>query len=384
MPTYGSADTLARRYQKPRVYGSDYTQNQVRRPTAGTGRGAYGPIIAQNQPQPRRPMSFTDQSMLGRYGVNPYTTQGDMQNIWFAQGMNMDNPGPPGTPIPPWPSSGGGGRGRGGGGGGGGAGEPAMTQDTLNAMLAAIGRGPQSMGFNPIDLPDYEGTPLTPFSTQPYDVLRTNVGSAAAQDQAANTAGYDRLASTLGANFINPYTNAPVQASPQVQNAMISLMQKAGVRPGAGNDAINAENAYSRTSDEGFANLLGVLGAGAQQSQQSRMGQVAMDANTAARGIDATASGMRGAADFQQAQGQQNWQQRADDRAYQDNMMRQQLQRDEMMQNWQGQNQANQYNTTTGNEWRQNQLAPILELIAASGGSGLDLSQLMAMLQGGQ
>ena len=359
-----------------------YGQRQpAARPRNVLGYGSADTASRPRTPQPAGPMT----SLLGRVrsardaGVQEWGDRlgGNLQA--YLRGYGPE-PTPPGM-LPTMPRPSGGGRG-GGGGGGGGGGAPAMDQGTLNAMLAALGRGPQQMGFTPLDLPDYQGTPLSPFSTAPWDTMRSQVDTAAQRDREAAEAGYGRLASTLGANFMNPYTNAPVQASPQVQNAMINLMQKSGAAPGAGNEAINAENAYSQNSDAAFANLLGVLGAGAQQSQASRMAQVAMDANTAQQGIGAQAAGMRSAADVQQAQGQQNWQQRADDRAYQDAQLRQQQQQQEMMQNWQAQQAANQYNTTTANQFQQNQLGPLLELIGSSNGAGLDLTQLLAMLGG--
>jgi hypothetical protein len=358
MPTRYGPDYDERRYRQQPPVARRYSVNYQGSPTAK--------YVSGSEPQGR------SSPIANTRGTNrtDFNTPMGSEIDWYNWGRAEGQINPPTGTVPsittPY-SPGGGGRG-GGGGGGGGAAAPTLDQGTLNAMLAALSRRPQQF-----DAPDYQGMPAAPFSTAPWDTMRSSVDTAAAADRAAAQQGYGQLAQTLGSTFTNAYNNAPTQATPQVQNAMTGLLQRGGVAPGAGDEAINAENAYSRNSDQAFANLLGVLGAGAQQSQASRLAQVGMDANTAQQGINANAFGMRSAADVQQANALQAYQQQQAQQAQQDNLLRQQWNREE-----------GQTNAATNNQFMQSQLGPLLELINAGGTAGLDLSGLLAMLQGGQ
>jgi hypothetical protein len=176
--------------------------------------------------------------------------------------------------------------------------------------------------------------------------------------------------------YTNPYATAQVQAAPAAPVMGAGLMGTAGgaADPAAAQQA-NAENAQNQGS---FQDLLQVLAANQQSSQNSRMQQVAMDANYGRQNLNAQATGLRGGIANQQAQAQQAWQQQAAERNYQNNLMQQQWNRE----NAQGRQATTQANWQQANTAMQGRLQPILDMIAQGGGrAGLNFAPLLAILK---
>jgi len=280
---------------------------------------------------------------------------------------NQPAPAAPGSP-------GGGGRGGYGGGGGGGGG-PAVTQAMIDALAQALGVHPGQLGYTP--LPAFQGQALPAFNTAPYDTQRAQLDQAAARDQANFNTNQQATTQAVQGAYSNPYANAQVQAGAATPQMGAGLMATAGgVTDPALAQQMNAQNAQNQGS---FQDLYRVLGANQQASQNSRMQQVAMDANYGRQTAGAQVAGLQGGIATNQANAQQAYAQQQAERDYQNQLMAYQTQ----MQNAQGQQATNQANWTQQNATLQARLQPVLDLISQIGGSsGLNISGLMQMLQG--
>jgi len=277
---------------------------------------------------------------------------------------------------------GGGGRGYGGGGGGGGGGAP-LTQAMIDEMLRVLGARAPALNLQTIDLPDFQGAALPAFSAAPYTQAMGQINQAVTADQAASAAAGQQASQALQANYTNAYANAPVAQAPQAQQVGTALQATAG--GGGQQQAVaNESNAAGASDQASFQNLLNVLAATDQTAQQSRMNQVALDQATAARGINAQALGLRGGVSQAQTKAQEQWRQAAAERDYQNSLMRQQWNREEMTRNQDITNQMRQGNWQQQNELITSRLQPLLEMIASTAGiSGLNLGgiqQLIAQL----
>lgn len=294
-----------------------------------------------------------------------YTRSG--QDAWLAgqgdiaTGRNVTYPTAPGGGTSY--GGGGGGGGRGGGGGGG-----ALTQAIIDAMARAMGgQGPQ-LALQQANFPAFQGQNLPAFNAQPYTQALGQINTAQAADQANITQNSQQLQQTLQNNYSNPYAQAQVAPGAQAATQGVGLMGTVGgtasTQPA---QQVNAQNADSQAS---FQNLLQVLAAADQQSQNSRMAQVPMDANYATQGLNAQALGMRGQVGMAQTAAQQQWAQQDAERRYQNSLMGQQWNREEAQTNWQA-NQASQ----------QARLQPILDLIMQGNGrAGLNYTALFKAL----
>ena len=301
-----------------------------------------------------------------------WTSEGfhSFANDYSTMGENIFSPQTPSY-------SGGGGGGYGGGGGGGGGG--GMTQAMLNSMLQALGVGGAQLSYTPVDLPDFQGQPLAAFNAQPYTQALGNINTAVTRDQAASQAAGRQASKALQSNYTNAYANAPMTMAQPAQQVGAGLQETTG---GGGNQAqiAQASDAAAGSDQASFANLLNVLAAADQTAQSSRMNQVALDQATAGRSINAQALGLRGGVNMAQSQARNQWQQAAAERAYQNSLMQQQWQREEMMRNQDLTNQTTQANWTQRNEMINNRLTPLLQLLG-QGGQGLDMSGLQKLLQ---
>ena len=304
----------------------------------------------------------------------------------------------PGTlPVTPTAPNYGGGGGRGyggGGGGGGGAAASSMTQAMFDAMLRAIGTAGPGLTLSPlalqqVDLPDFQGQALGAFNAQPYTQALGNIDTAVTADQAASAAAGQAADAALRANYQNSYANAPVTQAPQAQQVGNALQATVG---GGGQQAqVAAQSNQAAGSDQAsFQNLLNVLAAADTQAQGSRLNQVALDQATAGRNINAQALGLRGGVNMAQSQAANQWQQAQAERDYQNALMQQQWQREEMQRNQDIANQQAIANQSTANQaaqgnWQQrnemisNRLTPLLQLLQGGQGINTDaLNQLLA------
>lgn len=272
------------------------------------------------------------------------------------------------TTTPSGGSSGGGG-GYGGGGGGGG---PALTQAMIDAYARVLGAGLPQLQLAQANLPAFRPTPMTPFNAAPYTTALGQVDQAVAADTANIAANQQATAQAVQSNYTNAYANAKVNpgAAPTAQGS--GLMP--GGAPTAAADAASAANADSQAA---FTNLLGVLAAADQTAQNSRMNQVAMDANYGRQQLAAQALGLRGGINQQQAQAQTAWQQAAAERDYQNSLLAQQWAREGALNTQQTTNAQNQANWQQNSQLQTSRIQPILDLILRSAGtSGLNFQAL--------
>jgi hypothetical protein len=274
---------------------------------------------------------------------------------------------------------GGGGGGYGGGGGGGGGGS-AMTQAMFNSMMQAIGASGPQLRLNQVDLPDFVGTALAAFNAQPYTQALGQISEAVTADQAASAAAAQQATQALQGNYTNAYANTQVQGAPAAQQVGGALQATAG--GGGDQAAVAAQSNQAAGQDQAaFANLLNILAAADQSAQSSRLNQVALDQGTATRGINAQALGLRGGVNTARAQAENQWRQAAAERDYQNSLMRQQWQREELTRNQDISNQQAQGNWQQRNEMISSRLTPLLQLLQGAG-QGINTSALQQLLAG--
>jgi hypothetical protein len=238
-----------------------------------------------------------------------------------------------------------------------------MTQAMFDQMVRLLGvGGPQ------LDLPEFRGTNIAAFDPTMFNNMRTQLAGAVRADQAGVNQGAQQATQALRSNYSNAYANAPVQAAPPAQQVGTALQQTAG---GGGNQAqVAAESNAAAGSDQAsFANLLNVLAAADQTAQNSRLNQVALDKQTAMRNIGAQNTGLGAGIGMAQGQAQQGWQQRDDERRYQNSLMAQQIAQQEAQGNWQQRN-----------EMISSRMTPLLELLSSTGGRTINTDALTQLL----
>lgn len=338
-----------------RATRSSTTGRQINYPSTGQGTvGGYAsPALARAQ-------QFQERYPDEPYDWNTMVDEQSAELDYFLGRGAYANPGG-GTTTPSY--GGGGGYGYGGGGGGGGG--SAITQAMIDAMARAL-----STSAPQFNAPAFQGQALGAFNAAPYTTALGQINQAVTADQANIAANQAAVTQQLQQNYSNPYTSAQVVQAPQQSQVGVGLTATAG--GGGSTAATNEVNAAAAGDQAGFQNLLNVLAAANQQSQNSRMAQVGMDANYARQGLDASALGLRGGVNMAQANAQNQWQQQAAERDYQNNLMAQQWARESAQTNY-------QTNLAT---W-QARLQPILDMIANSGGrAGLNFDALIRALGG--
>ena len=305
--------------------------------------------------------------------TTPIGQRGDYEG--FMQSY-LQNPGamPGAAPAGPL-GPGGGGRGYGGGGGGGGG----MTQAMLDQMLAALGtRGP-ALALQQAKLPAFQGQALQPFNPAQYNLAQQQLQQARAADASAITAGGTRATQALQGNYSNAYANTPVAQGPQTAPVGVGLQQTAG---GGGNQQAATDVNQAAAGDQAsFQNLLGVLAAADQSSQNSRLNEVALNTNTAQQGLGAQVRGLGAGINQARAGAYNQWQQQANERNYQNSLMRQQWQREALMRNQDVANQGRQANWQQSNELISTRLQPLLEMIGSTQGTKLNTAGIQNLLK---
>ena len=259
-------------------------------------------------------------------------------------------------------SSGGGG----GGGGGGGAAAPKLTQAQLDWMIQLMnGARPGSITPNNLDLPDYQGMALRAFDPAMFNTARTAWQGGVTQDLGTVDRSTQDMLNFLGRNYTNAYNNplqgfATMNQAPGMDQAtMQRFLQAQGVNPnlagGAQNEALQA--------DQALRNVWALLGINEDRAQTNRLANAQQYGTQARDAI--TAQGRAGTLGIDLAQGQAQgaWQQRADERAYQDYQMQQQLLQQEALQNWQRANTVQDTNATNTNSYNNAVLQAMLGLL---------------------
>jgi hypothetical protein len=324
------------------------------------------------------PATYT--TLAGPGTINQYRTQ-NIANIANTQRAAMA----PRTAAPTQrlalSSSGSSGGRRRGGGGGGGAATPLFSQSMLDwAAQLMQGVHPQALTANTLDLPDYQGMPVRPFDNSMYQQALTALGEGQATDTATANQATQNMLSFLNNNYVNAFNN-PNQTYSQApvgmdQAAMARLLQSQGVDP----------NVMAQTANEGvqanaaFGNMWRALAGNEDIMQRSRLANAQQYGNQAIQAINAAAAGGRLGINLGQAQAQAAWQQRADDRAYQDSQIQQQIAQQEALQNWQRANQVQDTNAQNLNSYNNAVAQAMLGLLPQiQGNPALHLPTLQAL-----
>jgi hypothetical protein len=127
-----------------------------------------------------------------------------------------------------------------------------------------------------------------------------------------------------------------------------------------------------------------VLAATDQATQSSRLNQVALDQNSAINSIRAQQRGLQGGIGMARTQAANQWAQADAERRYQNSLMQQQWNREEMMRNQDLRNQATQANWQQRNTTIDARMQPLLQLLSTPGAmpAGLNLSGIEKLLAG--
>jgi hypothetical protein len=268
-----------------------------------------------------------------------------------------------------------GGRG-GGGGGGGGAGGITQAQMDWMAQLLKAGR-PKDVAAQNLDLPDYQGMPMRAFDPSQYDQLAASFGQAVNQDRASIDTAYNNADQYLQNNYRNAFAGGPPPAPMQgmSQDAMARLMQQQGVNPN-NNQQLNNLQQGAGAANAAFGNLWGLLGANEDTAQGNRVLRSKQDRATSNQALNAAALQGTTGIGLQRTKAQADWQQQADQRAYQDYQMQQQMAQQEAMQNWQRQNQVSDTNATNTQGWNASTIQSLIGLLGKFGGNLPDLASL--------
>jgi len=305
----------------------------------------------------------------------PRTTQ-DFLGYQAARWQGMPGAGG-GMPMVGGGGGGGGGRGYGGGGGGGGS---PMTQAMLDSMLQAIGAAGPQLTLQQSQLPAFQGQSLAAFNAAPYTQAAGELEAARARDAAEISQAGTRTTQALQGNYSNAYGNTKVAAGPQAAPVGVGLQQTVG---GGGNQqAVTDVNQAGAGDQASFQNLLNVLAAADQSSQNSRLNEAALNTNTANQALGAQVRGLGAGINMARTQAQNQWAQQNNERNYQNSLMQQQWARENAMRNQDIANQQTQGNWQQRNEMISNRLGPLLELLGGAGGANLNMSGLQRLLQG--
>jgi hypothetical protein len=287
-------------------------------------------------------------------------------------------------------SSGGGSRGGGGGGGGGAAAPPPPTfnQAEMDWVAAMLKNGaPGAETANPLTLPQYQGMALSPFDDSRYTQLEGQFNQAVGSDRQAAGSAYDNLTNYLTGNFKNAFAtpgnyaqtgNAPGSTQDAMQR-MLAAQGQAG-QIGA-QQGLQPARTDAQGADTAFGNLLAILAGNENSAQQNRLGAVQEDRGTTNRALDIAALQGTTAIGQQKAAAKDAYQQRADERAYQDYQAQQAEAQQQAIQNWQRANQVQDTNASSSASYRNNVLSSLINLlpqiIAANGQINLpDLAAL--------
>jgi hypothetical protein len=254
----------------------------------------------------------------------------------------------------------------GGRGGGGGTPAPTLQQGQLDWITNLLrGGAPDPMVATRLDLPDYGGMAVRAFDPSMFRMAMTALQQGQQTDLGTARQSTSDMLNFLQTNYRNAFNNPNLQyaqagqAPGMDQQAMNRMLQAQGVDP----SVASATQMQGGEADRAFGNLWRTLGANEDIMQRSRVGNAQQYGNQAVNAINAAAAGGRLGINLNQAQAQAAWQQRADERAYQDYQIQQQLAQQEALQSWQRANQVQDTNFQTGNEYRNTSLSALLGLL---------------------
>jgi hypothetical protein len=268
--------------------------------------------------------------------------------------------------------------------GGGGSAAPKFSQAQLDwaASLLQGGR-PQAETANTLDLPDYQGMAVRAFDPTMFNQARTAFGEGLAQDTATAQTSQQNMLNFLNSNYKNAFAGGPqttmANAPGMDQQAMGRMLQGQGVNAYENPQYQQTLN-EGRQSDAGLSSLFAALGAGEDTMQRNRQANAMQYGQQAQDSIRAAGRAGNLGLDLGQGQAQAQWQQSADERAYQDYQAQQQVLQQEAMQNWQRQNQVQDVNTQNTNSYNNSSIQALLGLLPQiQGNPSLHLPTLQAL-----
>jgi len=263
-------------------------------------------------------------------------------------------------------SSSGGSRGYGGGGGGGGAAVPKFTQAQLDwAAQLMQGARPGALSANTLDLPDYQGMALRAFDPTMWNQARTALGEGYNQDIGTAQGATQNMLNFLNTNYTNAFNNPNAtyatagQAPGMDQAAMQRMMQAQGVNPALASQQMEG----AAGADQAFGNLWRVLAGNEDLMQRNRQANAQQYGTQATDAITAAKRAGDLGLNLGQGQAQSAWQTAADQRAYQDYQMQQQIAQQEAQANWERANQIQDVNSQNTNSYNNSVLSSLLGLL---------------------
>ncbi len=265
--------------------------------------------------------------------------------------------------------SGGGGGGGVGGGGGGAAAKPKLSQAGLEAMLAAINRRGQNATWQDYQGPAYQGMDIEAWDPTMYNNLRSSLEQGYSNAGSQIEQGTNYVNNALAQNW-NNYGSLRGLAAPVMGQQIGDLMP--GVATGGeAETAVMEGNAETAAANAAFQRYLAANELTQSQAQGSRMNEAAL-----ANQFYMNQLGQQKLADqtgigLQESAALQAWKQRQNERAYADNMLRQEWAREQALYNNQGRNTTNAANAAYDQAWRAGQVDPIMNLIAMATEAGL-------------
>ena len=278
------------------------------------------------------------------------TVQGASGN-WITGGSpgGIDDFLSPKPPSPPGPGPSGGGSSWGGG-------AAAPDWGTLTKLFTRL---PQGFKYQPLDLPEYQGTGFYKFNNAPYEQRRKSADTAFTDDLAAGNTAYSEAAGEL-ARYQNPFSGRDFQTNPQQSAAMQRMLAANRVAPDQAtiNQGANA--------DQAFGNVLALLGGVADQSQAATMRALGGDQRRFGESLASEQRGINNQIEMRRAQALDQYQK--DKWMYGEDIARQNYQTRIAMEtaNNQGLNQTTMANVQAFNDYVSGNANMLAEL-AASG-----------------
>ena len=300
-----------------------------------------------------------------------------------------------------WPTGpGGGGSGsRGGGGGGGAPSFAGIDQGTFDYLLGMLGQQkPQQWNYQQLgqlpqmqalqfQAPQYNAPEFYDFNSQRFDNMLANVGEAADADRRAGAAAYGDARTELE-QYRNPFAGGLQTQNPGVMESMRRMMEAHGVNPGQ----VAQVDAEGAQADQAMGNVMALLAGVDQQRQGSNMRALSGDE----RRFNENIQNRQRMAEMQVQMAQDRalsqwekdrWQYGVDvaNQQYQITMneamtnfqaqtnaqgINHQSAVQQALANWQGGNEANQFNVGATNQFNQQAINQLLDLVLSGMNEG--------------
>jgi hypothetical protein len=204
------------------------------------------------------------------------------------------------------------------------------------------------------------------FDPTMWNQARTALGEGYNQDIGTAQGATQNMLAFLNGNYRNAFAGGPqtTMANAPGMNAqqMGRLMQGQGVNAYENPQYQQTLN-EGRQSDAGLSSLFAALAGSEDIMQRNRLANAQQYGTQATDAITAAKRAGDLGLNLGQGQAQSVWQQAADQRAYQDYQMQQQILQQEAMENWQRANQVQDTNATNTNAYNNSVLSAMLGLL---------------------